>query len=372
MRSDFEQMFGAGELFVEPKAFRAWLATAKLKASGLASADAIKSAVQAFDQRTVAPKMAGDVAVIDVCGPITYKASWLSYYFGGAAIMDLQQQFRLALADPAVKTIAFRYDSPGGCVDMASEFADEIFASRGQKPIIAVADTMICSCAYWLASQADTIYATTSAQIGAIGVFCEHDDISEMLAKAGIKITLVAHGDNKVDGSPYEPLSDTARAGMQADVDEIGEWFDGAVARGRGVDKSVVLAKFGQGKVFRGQKAIKLGLADKAGTFGYVLGKLMKTRPVTVARADASVPVVVAKAGKKADEDDVVEDVLEDGCPDCDQECPCEESCEPGCSECAKDCACYKAAERAKADAEALAAEHDALALTIALGGTLP
>ena len=64
MRSEFEQMFGAGELFVEPKAFRAWLATAKLKASGLTSADAIKSAVQAFDQRTVAPKMAGDVAVI--------------------------------------------------------------------------------------------------------------------------------------------------------------------------------------------------------------------------------------------------------------------------------------------------------------------
>ncbi len=379
MRSEFEQMFGAGELFVEPKAFRAWLATAKLKASGLTSADAIKSAVQAFDQRTVAPKMAGDVAVIDVCGPITYKASWLSYFFGGAAIMDLQQQFRLAMADPAVKTIAFRYDSPGGCVDMASEFADEIFAARGKgKSIIAVADTMICSCAYWLASQADTIWATTSAQLGAIGVFCEHDDISEMLAKSGIKITLVAHGENKVDGSPYEPLSDTARAGMQADVDEIGGWFDAAVARGRGVDKSVVLAKFGQGKVFRGQQAIKLGLADKAGTFGYVLGKLMKARPVTVARADVltlstvtaatgnTMSVVVA--GKKADD----EDVIEDGCPDCDEECPCEAPCPPGCPECRASCACYKAAAKAKAEAEAMTAEQDALALTIALGGTLP
>jgi len=224
---------------------------------------------------------------------------------------------------------------------------------------------MICSCAYWLASQADTIYATTSAQLGAIGVYCEHDDVSGMLEKAGIKITLIAHGENKVDGSPYEPLSDTARAGMQADVDEIGEWFDSAVARGRGVTQSVVLAKFGQGKVFRGKTAIKLGLADKAGTFGQVLGRLVKARPaVAVARADAVQPTVVGTVDtKKADEEDEF-----DTCPDCEEECPCEAPCEPGCETCVKTCACYtKAAAKAEADA-ALAAELDAVAIALVLG----
>ncbi len=372
MRSDFEQMFGGGELFVEPKAFRAWLATAKTKASALSSAEAVRVAVQAYTDRPLAPQMVGDLAVIDICGPIAYKNSWLSYYFGGASIQDLQQQFRLALSDPGVKTIAFRIDSPGGDVTMASEFADEIFAARGKKPIVAVADTMICSCAYWLASQVDTIYATQSAQLGAIGVYCEHDDISEMLKKAGITITLVAHGENKVDGSPYEKLSDTARADMQAGVDEIGGWFDAAVARGRGVDVATVLKSFGQGKVFRGAKAIKLGLADKAGTVGQVIGKLAKAVPTTVARARADVPAapVLVGAGKKPphadepDEDDIP------GCPDCDPSCPCEEvECGSDCGSCSKECGCYTAKQAKAADeASKLAADQDALAIALVLG----
>lgn len=372
MRSDFEQMFGGGELFVEPKAFRAWLAHAKAKAAALSSSEAVQAAVQAYSDRPIAPQMVGDLAVIDLCGPITYKSGWFAYYFGGASIQDLQQQFRLALNDPGVKTIAFRIDSPGGDISMASEFADEIFAARGKKPIVAVADTMICSCAYWLASQADTIYATTSAQIGAIGVFCEHDDVSEMLKKAGITITLIAHGENKVDGSPYEKLSDTARADLQAQVDEIGGWFDAAVARGRGVDVATVLKSFGQGKVFRGAKAIKLGLADKAGTFGQVIGKLAKAVPATLARARADVAVVPVVAavvvGKKQadepDEDDVP------GCPECDPSCPCDEvECPLDCPTCSKECGCY-VAQQAKAAADALrvAADQDALAIALVIG----
>lgn len=391
MHSEFEQMFGGGELFVEPRAFRAWLAHAKTKASALSSPEAVRAAVQAYAERPVAAQMVGDMAVIDMCGPITYKSAWISYYFGGAAISDLQQQFRLALNDPGVKTIAFRIDSPGGCIDMASEFADEIFAARGKKPIIAVADTMIASCAYWLASQADTIYATQSAQLGAIGVFVQHEDLSEMLKKAGITITLIAHGENKVDGSPYEPLSDTARADLKANVDEIGGWFDAAVARGRGVDVPTVLKTFGQGKVFRGAKAIKLGLADKAGTFGQVLGKLAKARPAMVARAEVggkdtftvTVPLVLegkaiaevivpdVSAAKKAD--DPADDDM-DGCQVCDPACPCEEvECVPDCPTCSPDCACFKAeaAKKAAADAEAeataTAAANDATAILLAL-----
>lgn len=368
MRDEFAHLFGGGELFVEPKAFRAWLAQAKLKAAGLAGADAIQSAVTAYSQRPMTPQMIGDMAAIDVCGPITYKSSWLSYYFGGACIADIQQQFRVALADPAVGTIAFRLDSPGGDVTMMDELALEVFAARGKKPILAIADTMVCSCAYWLASQADTIYATQSAQLGAIGVYCEHDDISAMLEKAGIKITLIAHGDNKVDGSPYEPLSDSARADMKASVDEIGGWFDAAVARGRGVDVATVLKDFGQGKVFRGKKAISLGLADKVGTFGQVVGKLAKSRPALVARADVPVAAVVLGSTNA----DVPEEDVDDttGCPDCDPSCPCEElECPEDCPTCTTDCGCFKA-KKAKADAAALArlADQDAVAVALVLG----
>lgn len=335
MNYEFAKLLDGSRWLMEPKAFRAML-----KRAAAATPEAIQAAVVAYGQGAQGPKMFGDVAVIDACGPITYKSSWFSMYFGGSSIEDLQNKLRAALSDPAVKTIVFRWDSPGGCCEMVPEFADELFAARGPKPILAVSDTMICSAGYWIASQSDTIYATTSSRIGAIGVFTEHDDISGMLEKAGIKVTLIAHGAHKVDGNPYAPLDDAVKAEIQEDVDAVGDLFDNAVARGRDVTKKVVLDTFGQGDVFSGKEAISLGLADKQGTFSQVLARLTKGRAGSASRPAAKVPAgtvtaiavaagtvtvaedvaLLAKKGKKADDEtdpadtmDPVDDACEDG-----------------------------------------------------------
>ncbi len=278
-------LFGTSRVLLDKSRLRGWLDQARVQAAALTSADAIQAAMKRFAQRQIGPQMVGDTAVINACGPITYRATWFSMFFGGATIEDLQQQLRMALNDPAVRTIAFRWNSPGGCVDMVPEFADELFASRGKKPILSMADTDICSAAYWLASQTNAIYASASSVIGSIGVWTEHDDISGMLDKAGIKITLISHGAHKVDGNPYEPLSDAVRADIQKDVDEIGDDFEKAVARGRGVTQKTVIDRFGGGKCFKGKEAISLGLADKPGTFGQVLTRLGKANTATVPAA---------------------------------------------------------------------------------------
>ncbi len=245
------------------------------------------------------PTMVGDIAVIPIAGPIFYKPSWYACYFGGAILTTIRAQFRTAVNDPNVKGIVFPFDSPGGIVDMVPEFAKELFAARGKKPLMAVADTLIASAAYWLASQCDQIYVTESSRVGSIGVYCEHEEISAMLEKVGIKVTLIAYGDHKVDGNPYEPLSDDARAKIQADVNRTGDKFTTAVARGRGVSKKIVLSTFGQGQVFDGETAITLGMADKIGTFEQVTGKTGKSRG---SRAAAVVPVVHAESDDNGDE----------------------------------------------------------------------
>jgi signal peptide peptidase SppA len=260
-----------------------------------------------------APTLIGDVALIEISGPITYRSSWLSRYLCWPTIEDLQAQLRAAIADTTVKTILFRWDSPGGVVDMVKEFGDEIYAARSAgKAMISVADLMICSAAYWLGAQTDVIYATDSSQIGSIGVYTMHIDISAALEQDGVKITYIHYGEHKVDGNPYEPLSDDVRATIQEEVDEIGGWFDGAVARGRDVTRKVVSDTFGQGLVFSGPRAIDLGLADKRGTFQQVLGRLSK------GRSSAARVALRPRRGAEDDEDpaDVV-DPNEDGtCPD--------------------------------------------------------
>lgn len=284
MIQEFAHVLGSSRWLMEPKAFRAMV-----KRAETATPDAVQAAVQAYmDRQSAGPRLVGDVAVIEACGPITYKRSWFSMYFGSATIESMQAQFRTALADAAVKTIVFRWDSPGGLVDMVPEFADEVFAARGQKPILSVADTMIASAALWIAAQADLIYASASAQVGSVGAYLLHEDISGMLEQLGVKLTFITHGEHKVDGNPYEPLTPEVEADLQKEIDEIGGWFDTAMARARGVTKQVVLDTFGQGKVFSGKKAIAIGLADKAGTFSQVIGKLTKGKASSTSSASAA------------------------------------------------------------------------------------
>lgn len=370
MNYELAQLLGERGWVIDPKVFHRAIVP-MIKRVESASPQAIEAAMTAYAGRDTGPQMVGDVAVIKINGPITPKSSWFSMYFGATAVDDLQAQFRTALADPAVRTILFQINSPGGLIDMVPEFADEVFSARGQKPILAVADTLAASAAYWIMSQADTIYATTSSQLGSIGVFCEHSDISGMLEKAGVKIRLIAHGDNKTAGNPYEPLSPEAEAVFQANVDEIGDWFDTAVARGRGVKKGVVLDTFGQGLMFRGKQAISLGLADKQGTFSQVLGRLTKGRgtAATSARAAAeavepsAVAAVIPAVPVKAD----VDDDDEDGCETCSPDCPCEvDDCPVDCPTCDEDCACM-----AESKAKAQAAIDDEQAVIAALSDVL-
>jgi len=340
MNHEFAHVIGGSRWLMEPRAFRAMV-----KRAETATAEAIQAAVASYASREPVLRMLGDVAVIHMCGLITHRNTWFSMYFGGATIEDMQAQFRMALRDDAVKTIAFRCDTPGGTADMVPEFADEIYASRGQKPIIALADTDICSAGIWLAAQADQIHVSTSSHVGSVGVYHQHEEFSGMLDQAGVKVTLIKYGVHKTEGNVYEPLSDEAKASIQARVDEIGVEFDTAMARGRRVSRKVVEEKFGQGKVFRGKEAIKAGLADKTGTFAQVLGKLTKGRGMVL----TSKPLVTSLTLEvgvpdepEADASAPVASSAQSVCKCCGKSsCPCMQAeCAVGCESCSDVCRC--------------------------------
>lgn len=157
---------------------------------------------------------------------------------------------------------------------MIPEAADEVFAARRQKPIVAIADSLIASAAYWIAAQATRIHASTSANLGSIGVFTVHEDISGLLEQQGVQVTLISHGAHKTDGHPYAPLPADVRDRLQARVDALGLEFERTVGRGRGVTLKTVQQTFGQGEVFRGKEAIARRMADGSDTFDQTLRRL--------------------------------------------------------------------------------------------------
>lgn len=217
----------------------------------------------------------GGVAILSVEGVIAKRMNLFSRISGGVSTQLLTEDFRAALQDPAVHSIVLSVDSPGGHVDGTAQLAEEIFQSRGEKPIVTVADGMMASGAYWIGSAADRIFiADETTLLGSIGVIAQHQDISRAEEQAGIKTTEIAAGRYKKIASAHRPITDAGAEAIREQVDHIYSVFVDAVAAQRGVSVQTVLDKMADGKLFPGSQAIQAGLADEVATLEEVVADL--------------------------------------------------------------------------------------------------
>jgi signal peptide peptidase SppA len=203
------------------------------------------------------------IAVMDIHGHMINRADrWDKIIDGAIDTQELHADLRQLLADPTVETIVLDIDSPGGTVPGIQEFAEEIYQARGTKPIIAWANGVATSAAYWIASAADTVLTTPTTVLGSIGVLATHIDASERYRSLGIKVTHIKSGKDKDIGSPYKPLDEYSQATIQARIDHLSDLFLNSVARNRGIPPAAAQATLGNASVFIGNKAIEAGLAD--------------------------------------------------------------------------------------------------------------
>lgn len=224
-----------------------------------------------------APGAAG-VAVIPLLGTIVPRGNMLLESSGATSVQVTAARFREALRDPDIGSIVLDVDSPGGQVGGIEELGREIYEARGQKPIIASVNGLAASAAYWIASAADEVVVTPSGMAGSIGVLMVHQDVSAMLEREGVRMSMVSAGKYKTEGNAFEPLTDEARADWQALVDDYYDLFTKAVARNRGVKVAEVRNGFGEGRVVTAAQAVSLGMADRVGTFGEVVQRLASGR----------------------------------------------------------------------------------------------
>jgi len=247
-------------------------------AAGGEYSEAEIAAITGAAARPPAPVSSG-VAVLPLVGTIAQRAGSLEASSGGVSTERFAQAFRQALSDPAVGAIVIDVDSPGGDVHGVDELSSEVFHARGQKPIVAVANSLAASAAYWIATAADELVVTPGGEVGSIGVFAAHVDESEWYRSQGIKPTLISAGRYKVEGNPYEPLGDAAREAIQERVDAYYDMFVRAVARNRGVGVQAVRGGFGEGRVVGAKRAVELGMADRVGTLVETVAQLAR-RPL--------------------------------------------------------------------------------------------
>lgn len=254
-----------------------WASGASVSPEVLASVRADAQARNArMDQNQVAG--GGAIAVLPFYGVVTQRGNMMDDICGPGSVSTQRftQQFRQALADDTVGAILIDIDSPGGSVYGVSELADEIYQSRNVKPIVGLANSLCASAAYWVGTAAGELYVTPGGEVGSIGVWQAHFDYSKAMAEDGVTPTLISAGKFKVEGNPYNPLDEEAKAFLQSRVDDYYGTFTQGVSRNMGVPLSQVLDGMGQGRCLGADAALQQGMVAGIMTFDQVLAKMQQ------------------------------------------------------------------------------------------------
>jgi len=266
--------------------------------------------LQAFAGQNVpaAPTKRGLVAVVPIRGVIAHRMGAMNDSSGGTSTERIGAMIGQAV-EAGATTIVYDIDSPGGTVSGVQELAAQMFALRGKVKQVAHVNSVAASAAYWLAAMADEIVSAPSGEAGSIGVFAAHRDLSAALEKEGIKITLIKAGKFKTEGNPFEPLSEDAKAVMQARVDAAYGQFIKDVALGRGVSVAAVKSGYGEGRVLTAKDAKAVGLIDRIATMDETLARLTGGQRSTAGMRAESGDPELSDAAKVYIRDAVVEEL---------------------------------------------------------------
>ncbi len=216
--------------------------------------------------------MRDGVAVISVMGPIFPRADFFANISGATNIETLGLRFGEALAAPDVRGIVLHIDSPGGQITGVHEFAEQVFAARNIKPVVAYISGAGASAAYWIASAAGRVVADATAVLGSIGVVAAWTDEKEARRSQGLTDYEVVSSQSP--NKRLDPASVEGRDALQRLLDATADIFIADVARNRGCDAARVTAQFGRGGVMLAADAVKAGMADAVGSLENVIAAL--------------------------------------------------------------------------------------------------
>jgi len=200
------------------------------------------------------PTVGAKVAVVEIEGIIVD---------GTAAVRELREHAE----NPSIKAVVLRVNSPGGVVAPTQEiFAAIQRARKAGKPVVASLGAVAASGGYYVAAAADRIYANPGTLTGSIGVVMQMANIEGLLKKVGVEYVVVKAGSYKDVGNFARTMSPEERKMLQALLDDVYSQFVDAVAEGRGLERSEVLA-FAEGRIYSGQQALALKMVDEMGGF---------------------------------------------------------------------------------------------------------
>ena len=179
---------------------------------------------------------------------------------------SLAQLIRGAVEADGVKAIVLRVNSGGGSM-FASEIIREqvVYARNMGLPVVVSMGAVAASGGYYIAADADEIWATPSTITGSIGVFAAFPTFEELLQRVGISTdgvgTTALAGSMRADRPLNPQLVDALTSGVKFAYKS----FVQIVAQGRDMTVAEV-DPLAEGRVWSAADALKAGLVDNLGS----------------------------------------------------------------------------------------------------------
>ncbi len=192
---------------------------------------------------------------------------------------SINRALKEARKNDKIKAVVLRVNSPGGSALTSDIIWREIELTKKVKPVIVSMGDVAGSGGYYIACNANRIFAEPVTITGSIGVFGMVPNFKKVADKFGVNAEAVKTHENATGYSVFEEMSPKYKQTLTESIEIIYDTFISRVAEGRKIDKAKV-DEMAQGRVWTGTMAKQLGLVDELGSLDDAIAyaaKLVKT-----------------------------------------------------------------------------------------------
>jgi protease IV len=217
------------------------------------------------------------IAVVYATGSIAAGESRTDFLTGEMTMgaQTMVRAIRQARDNKRVKAVVLRIDSPGGDGFASDMIWRELELCRQKKPIIVSMAGVAGSGGYYIACNATRVFALPTTLTGSIGVFNFKLVTEGLYNKFGARRQTVKRGEHADAMSDMRAMTPEEDSMMQAQVDYFYNQFVQKVATGRKMSYEKV-DSIGQGRIWSGLDARRIGIVDSLGGFLDAVGYAQK------------------------------------------------------------------------------------------------
>lgn len=228
----------------------------KLKTVGLSNMKNVKKTEREYRNKIAIVYAEGEIMQQIISSPYSGNFPCISE--------KINDDLRKLADNKDVKAVVLRINSPGGSAYTSEQIWKQVYELKKKKPVVVSMGSVAASGGYYIASGASKIIAEPNTLTGSIGIFGMFPNTAGLFNKLALTTDIVKTNRYADFGDPARPMTDDEKALIQGYIERGYDTFLTRCSEGRGVSKADI-DSIGQGRVWTGEQALKIGLVDELG-----------------------------------------------------------------------------------------------------------